>query len=195
MDIVLASASPRRRDLLTQMGLSFQVMVSHADEAVDPALPPQEQVRLISRRKAEAAARLVGPEALILAADTIVALDGAVLGKPHSPQEAAEMLHRLSGKTHTVHTGFTLRQGDRVHTDGEATQVTFRPLTEGEIAAYVATGEPMDKAGAYGIQGLGGLLVEGIRGDYFNVMGLPVCRVGLALGKFGVQPLGGGESR
>lgn len=189
MDMVLASGSPRRRELLTQMGLTFRVVVSDADETVDPSLSPTDQVRLISRRKADAVAETVGPEALVIAADTIVALDGAVMGKPHSPEEAVEMLSRLSGSTHAVYTGFTLRQGGRTVTQAEETLVTFRPLTAEEIKAYVSTGEPMDKAGAYGIQGLGSLLVSGIRGDYFNVMGLPVCALGQALARFGVHPL------
>lgn len=189
MEIILASGSPRRRALLTQMGLSFRVVVSHADEAVDPALPPAEQVEQLSLRKARAVAPLVSKDAVILAADTLVALDGVILGKPGTPREAADMLTRLSGRTHTVFTGFTLLRGEEVVTQSETTRVTFRPLTPGEIDAYVATGEPMDKAGAYGIQGLGGLLVEGIEGDYFNVMGLPVCRVALALGRFGIRPL------
>ena len=147
-------------------------------------------MQTVSARKAEATAALVGPDALVIAADTIVALAGAVMGKPHSRAEAVEMLTRLSGNTHTVHTGITLRQGDRVLTQSEATEVTFRPLSQEEIAAYVATGEPMDKAGAYGIQGIGSVLVRSIHGDYFNVMGLPVCRLGLALKEFGVQTLG-----
>lgn len=189
MDMVLASGSPRRRELLTQMGLTFRVVVSDADETVAPSLSPADQVRLISRRKADAVAEAVGPEALVIAADTIVALDGAVMGKPHSPAEAVKMLSRLSGSTHAVYTGFTLRQGGRTLTQAEETLVTFRPLTAEEIKAYVSTGEPMDKAGAYGIQGLGSLLVSGIRGDYFNVMGLPVCALGQALARFGVHPL------
>lgn len=191
MDIILASGSPRRKELLTQMGLTFQVVVSDADETVDQTLPPAEQVRIISRRKAEATAGLVGPDKLVIAADTIVALDRAVMGKPHSREEAAEMLARLSGNTHEVYTGFTLQQGQRVLTQVERTAVTFRALTREEIAAYVDTGEPMDKAGAYGIQGLGSLLVRGIQGDYFNVMGLPVCALGTALRDFGVSTLGG----
>ena len=192
MDIVLASGSPRRKELLTQMGLTFRVVVSDADETVDHTLPPARQVETVSRRKADATAALVGPDALIIAADTIVALDGAVMGKPHSREEATEMLSRLSNNTHTVYTGFTLRRGEQVLTDHEATEVTFRALSEEEISAYVATGEPMDKAGAYGIQGVGALLVSSIRGDYFNVMGFPLCRVGLALQEFGVRPLEGG---
>lgn len=181
MDMVLASGSPRRRELLTQMGLTFRVVVSDADETVDPSLSPTDQVRLISRRKADAVAETVGPEALVIAADTIVALDGAVMGKPHSPEEAVEMLSRLSGSTHAVYTGFTLRQGGRTVTQAEETLVTFRPLTAEEIKAYVSTGEPMDKAGAYGIQGGAALFCERMNGDYYNVMGLPVCHLGKVL--------------
>lgn len=190
MDIILASGSPRRKELLTQMGLTFQVVVSDADESIDKTLPPDEQVRILSQRKAQATAALVPTDALVIAADTIVALEGSVMGKPHSREEAIEMLTRLSGNTHTVYTGFTLRQGEHILTESEATDVTFRPLLDEEIAAYVDTGEPMDKAGAYGIQGIGSLLVSSIRGDYFNVMGLPVCRLGLALKEFGVKTLG-----
>lgn len=190
MDIVLASGSPRRKELLTQMGLPFRVLVSDADETVDPTLPPAEQVALISRRKAEAAAQAAGPDALVIAADTMVALGGRVMGKPHSPGEAAEMLSELQGKTHQVYTGLTLRQGERTESRVECTAVTFRPMTSAEVEGYVATGEPMDKAGAYGIQGLGGVFVEGIQGDYFNVMGLPICRLGTLLKTFGVEVMG-----
>ena len=186
MDIVLASGSPRRRELLTQMGLDYRVVVSDADETVDPSLSPAEQVREISQRKARAVADRVGDDALIIAADTVVALDGSVMGKPHSQAEAVDMLTRLSGNTHTVYTGFTVCQGSRHFTASEATDVTFRELAPEEIAAYVATGEPMDKAGAYGIQGKGSLLVRAIHGDYFNVMGLPVCALGQALADFGL---------
>lgn len=190
MDIILASASPRRKALLTQMGLSFQVIVSDADETVDEALSPARQVEIISRRKAQAVAETVGEGKLVVAADTIVALDGSVMGKPHGTGDAVAMLRRLQGRTHEVYTGLTLQQGDRVTTHVERTAVTFRPVSEKEIAAYVATGEPMDKAGAYGIQGRGGVFVERIEGDYFNVMGLPVCALGKALGAFGVEVMG-----
>lgn len=190
MDIILASGSPRRKELLTQMGLSYRVMVSDADETVDHSLSPADQVALISRRKAEAVAAQAGQEALIIAADTIVALDGAIMGKPHSRDEAVQMLSTLQGRTHQVYTGLTLRQGNRVVTETECTAVTFRPMTGSEIEAYVASGEPMDKAGAYGIQGLGGVFVEGIHGDYFNVMGLPICRLGMLLKTFGVEVMG-----
>lgn len=190
MDMILASGSPRRKELLTQMGLSYRVMVSDADETVDPSLSPNRQVTLISRRKAEAVAAETGPDPLIIAADTIVALEDQVMGKPHSEGEAIRMLTHLQGKTHQVYTGLTLLQGGREETHVECTAVTFRPMTEAEIEAYVASGEPMDKAGAYGIQGLGGMFIKGIQGDYFNVMGLPICALGAALKTFGVEVMG-----
>ena len=141
------------------------------------------------RQKAEEISAGAGPEDLIIAADTVVSIDGRVLGKPRDPEDAAAMLAALSGREHTVYTGVTVRRGGETVTEHEATAVRFRPLTEGEIADYVATGEPMDKAGAYGIQDYGALLVEGISGDYFNVVGLPVCRLGRILTRFGVDPL------
>ena len=185
MDIVLASQSPRRRELLERLGLPFRVIVPDIDERMDRPLPPAELVAVISAEKARAAQALAGPEAIVIAADTVVALDGAVLGKPAGEADAARMLSALAGRTHHVYTGLTVLRGERVRTVSEETAVTFRPLTEQEIAAYVRTGEPLDKAGAYGIQGYGALLVEGIRGDYYNVMGLPVCRLGLLLGELG----------
>ena len=189
--IILASQSPRRRQLLGQMGLTdFDILVPEADESYDPSLPPQEIVSAISRKKAAAARDLSGDrDAVIIAADTMVFLDGLRLGKPHSEAEAFQMLSALSGRTHQVFTGLTVACGEDVRTVSEETAVTFRPLTAEEIAAYVRTGEPMDKAGAYGIQGYGALLVEGIRGDYYNVMGLPVCRLGGLLRELGVDCL------
>lgn len=189
MDIVLASQSPRRQELLKQMGLRYRVHAVDIDEHMDRNLAPGPLVETISREKAAACAALEGPDPLILAADTVVAWNGEVLGKPKNEAQAREMLTHLSGQSHQVYTGFTLRQGERVVTRSEEALVTFRPLSAEEIAAYVATGEPMDKAGAYGIQGLGSLLVEGIRGDYFNVMGLPVCLLGQTLKEFGVRCL------
>lgn len=128
-----------------------------------------------------------GPGAVVIAADTVVALDGAVLGKPADESDAARMLSALSGRTHQVFTGLTVACGADVRTVSEETAVTFRPLTAEEIEAYIATGEPMDKAGAYGIQGYGALFIEGISGDYYNVMGLPVCRLGQILGQLGMN--------
>lgn len=189
MDIVLASQSPRRQELLTQMGLCYRVHAVDMDEHMDRKLAPGPLVEAISREKAAACAALEGPGPLVIAADTVVAKGDRILGKPHSETEAAEMLRLLSGAEHQVYTGFTVRQGERVETQGLMTAVTFRELSQGEIAAYIATGEPMDKAGAYGIQGKGALFVSAIRGDYFNVMGLPIYRLGLVLKKFGVDCL------
>lgn len=190
MNIILASQSPRRRQLLEQMGISdFIVRPARGEEVAAPGLTPAQLVEALSRQKAEEVAAGADQEDLVIAADTVVALDHRVLGKPHSREEAQEMLAALSGREHTVYTGVTLRRGQQVLTRHEATQVRFRPLTQEEIAAYVATGEPMDKAGAYGIQGRGALLAQGIVGDYFNVVGLPVCLLGQMLRQFGVDPL------
>lgn len=190
MDIILASGSPRRKQLLAQMGIeTFRVISSDADETVEPGLSPARIVEILSTRKAEAVADHAKPGGLVIAADTIVALDGAVLGKPNDGLEAFRMLSALSGRRHQVYTGVTLlRDGER-RTEHEVTTVTFRELTQDDITRYIATGEPMDKAGAYGIQGYGALLVERIEGDYFNVMGLPVCRLGRMLAGMGTDCL------
>ena len=190
MAIILASQSPRRRELLGQMGLTdFIIRPAVGEEKAAPGLSPAQLVEALSLRKGLEVAAAADPGDLVIAADTVVAVDGRVLGKPHSKEEAAEMLSALSGRAHTVYTGVTLCRDGEVLTEHEATAVTFRPLTPGEIDAYVATGEPMDKAGAYGIQGYGALLVEGIQGDYSNVVGLPVCRLGRMLARFGVDVL------
>ena len=189
MDIILASQSPRRRELLTQVGLTFRVHVSDVDEATAPGTPPARMVEELSRRKASAVAALEGPEPLIIAADTVVALEGAILGKPHSQEDAFAMLSALSGREHHVYTGVTVIHGGKSITFHENTAVRFRPLSESDIRDYIATGEPMDKAGAYGIQGRGALLVEGISGDYGNVVGLPLFRLGRVLEEdFGLFP-------
>ena len=190
MAVILASQSPRRRELLERMGIGpFQIRPAQGEEILDPQLSPAEPVETLSRQKAAEIAAGAAPEDLILAADTVVSVDGRILGKPRDERQAAEMLAALSGREHTVYTGVTVRRGSEVVTEHEATAVRFRPLRREEIDAYVATGEPMDKAGAYGIQGYGCLLVEGICGDYFNVVGLPVCRLGQILARFGVDPL------
>lgn len=189
MDIILASQSPRRKALLEQIGLAFRVHASDVDETVLPGTPPAAMVEELSRRKAAAVAALEGPGPLIIAADTVVAIGDAVLGKPHTRDDAFSMLSALSGREHHVYTGVTVTRGGRSVTFHESTAVRFRPLPQEEIAAYIATGEPMDKAGAYGIQGRGALLVEGIRGDYGNVVGLPVFRLGRVLAEdFGLPP-------
>lgn len=192
MAIILASQSPRRRQLLEQMGFTdFLIRPAQGEELADPNLDPGGLVEALSRQKALEISASADPEDLIIAADTVVAVDGQVLGKPHSIQQAHEMLSALSGREHTVYTGVTVCRGGQFLTQHEATAVRFRPLTAQEIDAYIATGEPMDKAGSYGIQGRGALLVEGISGDYFNVVGLPVCRLGRMLTQFGVDPLTG----
>ncbi len=187
--IILASQSPRRRQLLDQIGLTgYEILVPQADESYEPSLPPAEIVRSISRKKAEAASRLAGDsEALIIAADTMVFLDSLRLGKPHSEQEAYSMLTSLSGRTHEVITGITVLQGSRMETCSDMTGVTFRSLTDAEKWSYIRTGEPMDKAGAYGVQGKAALFVTGISGDYFNVMGLPLHLLGQMLSSFGMD--------
>ena len=194
MKFILASQSPRRKELLSRVVSDFDVRVSHVEEVVPAGLQPQEVVMHLAKIKAEAVAqelRLEQPAQrfAVIGADTVVVLDGAILGKPRDGAEAEAMLTALSGRTHQVYTGVTLLQDGRRLTEHEVTAVTFRPLSPEEIAAYVSTGEPMDKAGAYGIQGLGALLVERLEGDYFNVMGLPLCRLGEMLAQFGVRPL------
>lgn len=193
MKIILASQSPRRRELLERMGLmDFEICPAQGEERAEPGLTPDRLVEELSAAKAREIA-LLQPEALVIAADTVVAVDGRVLGKPRSRQEAEQMLALLSGRSHRVYTGVTVRQGEREQVDHEVTEVVFAPLTPEQIRAYVDTAEPMDKAGSYGIQGRGCVLVEGIRGDYYNVVGLPVCRLAGMLRQFGVEPLAGRE--
>ena len=190
MAIILASQSPRRRELLEQIGLTgFLIRPARGEELTHPELTPAQLVEELSRQKALEISRTADPYDMIIAADTVVAVDGQVLGKPHSTDQAREMLTALSGRTHTVYTGVTLRWGGQVLTRHEATSVRFRPLTAPEIDAYIATGEPMDKAGAYGIQGRGALLVEGIQGDYSNVVGLPLCLLGRMMAQLGFDAL------
>ncbi len=177
--ILLASSSPRRREILTMAGIGFDVLCADTDESFLPGTAPQDVVMLLARRKAEAVSQF--PEAAgrtIVAADTIVYLNGRILGKPHSKDEAFSMLSSLSGRTNEVFTGVCIWEaghGGRVFY--EKSSVEFYPLSQEEIREYIATGEPMDKAGAYGIQGRGSLLVRRIDGDYFNVMGLPVAKL------------------
>ena len=190
MEIILASQSPRRKELLERMGIrSFTVMDSGVDEHEEEPLPPEELVCRLSERKAEAVAQRAPAGAVVIAADTVVSLDGAILGKPADKLEAFRMLSTLSGARHQVHTGVTVMRDGEKQIEHETTDVTFRELSEEEIEHYLATGEPMDKAGAYGIQGYGALLVERIEGDYYNVMGLPVCRLGQMLRRVDVDCL------
>ena len=184
--LILASQSPRRKELLEKLNRPFTVQVADIDEAMDPAAAPEKEVARVSLAKAKAIQREA--EDVVIAADTIVVLDGKVLGKPGSTQAAREMLKSLSGRGHQVMTGVTVLRGEKSITHTEITEVRFRPLSDSEIDRYVATGEPMDKAGAYGIQGGAALFVEGIHGDYYNVMGLPVCRLWQLLGQLEELP-------
>lgn len=190
MNIILASASPRRRELLERMGLEFTVRTAGHDETMNSSKPAEEEVRRVSALKAEAVRPLCEFEDVIIAADTVVVSDGSVMGKPATKSEACDMLRRLSGSAHQVITGLTVSKGESMRSVSVTTDLRFRPLSEAEIAAYVETGEPMDKAGAYGIQGLAAMFVESLNGDYYNVMGLPVCTLTGILREFGVELLG-----
>jgi len=174
--VILASGSPRRRDLLSLIGLPHEVRPADVDESVHDAESPSAHAERLALAKAEAVAA-EHPDALVLAADTIVVVDGDILGKPRDEGHARQMLARLSGRSHTVITGVAAAHGSEAHSDVEQVAVTFRPLSAHDIADYVRTGEPMDKAGAYGIQGYGATIVERIDGDYFAVMGLAIVRL------------------
>jgi len=186
LPLVLASASPRRRQLLEMLGLDHRVVPPDVDETRRPGEVPADYVVRLAREKAGVVAARE-PPALVLAADTTVVLGTELFGKPETPGEAEEMLQRLSGRTHQVYTGVALAGGHRVEAALDVSDVTFRSLADAEIADYVETGEPMDKAGAYAIQGRGAALIEGIRGDFFGVMGLPLRLVLELLERFG-QP-------
>jgi septum formation protein len=178
-DIVLASGSPRRKELLSTLGLPFRAEVSDADEHIAEQIPPSAFVETLARRKASAIAakyQATQRDTVIIGADTIVVLDGQILGKPTSEAHAEDMLTMLQGRTHEVYTGLCVWRipDGRTLVSHSRTEVTMRPLTREEITRYVKSGEPMDKAGAYAIQGLGSTLVTGIHGDYFTVVGLPL---------------------
>lgn len=188
--IVLASGSPRRRELLHSLGLPFEIRVSNVDESFDPKLEPSRIAEDLSYKKASHIANAV-PEGLVIGSDTIVVIDGQVLGKPTSPDEAISMLTRISGRTHTVYTGVGLidAASGRCRINHRSTEVLIKPLSREQIRSYVATGEPMDKAGSYAIQGIGATLVEKINGDYFTVVGLPLALLSDMLSEFGVDVL------
>ncbi len=168
-------------------GLDFVVRAADIDETMDPAKGPYDEVAAVSRRKALAVPRQ--QEDVVVAADTIVVCGSTILGKPKDEADALRMLRMLSGRDHQVMTGMTVLKGAECITVTEVTDIHFRELTEGEIRAYVASGDPMDKAGAYGIQGAAGLFVRGIEGDYYNVMGLPICRLTVILRSLGLKIL------
>ena len=175
MELILASQSPRRKELLGLFRLPFTVKVADIDETMDLNKPPYDEVARVSRCKAEAIARK--NDDIVIAADTIVVCEGKVLGKPRDERDAKEMLSLLSGRDHQVMTGMCVIRGEKTVTVTEVTDIHFRELSEAEIDAYIATKEPMDKAGSYGIQGGAALFAEKMVGDYYNVMGLPVCRL------------------
>jgi len=184
--IVLASGSPRRRQLLDMIGLDFRVVPPDVDESLGPAEQAEGYVTRLAREKATTVARRERG-AVVLAADTTVVLRGTIFGKPGSPGEAAEMLRQLQGRKHQVMTAVAVALDGRIEHALDVTDVTFRRVSDQEIADYVATGEPLDKAGAYAIQGKGAALVEGIRGDFFGVMGLPLRLALELLARFGVS--------
>lgn len=179
--MILASKSPRRIELLGLFCRDFEVIPAQGEELLPEGISPREAVILLSKQKAEEISVRRFPDGnirdTIIAADTVVSIDGEILGKPKTPEHAEEMLHQLSGRKHSVFTGVTLITPKSSVTFAEETLVEFYPLTAQEIEDYTSTGEPMDKAGAYGIQGRGALLVKRIEGDYYNVMGLPVGEV------------------
>lgn len=187
--IILASQSPRRREICAQLGIPFTVCPAQSEAPFDPTLSPQEAVKAIARSKAEEIAA-THPGEVVLGSDTVVAIDGVILGKPKTEADAAAMLRSLSGRTHQVLTGVWVVDEDG-NGDGftSVASVKFADMSDADIAAYIATGEPMDKAGSYGVQGKGSLLVEKLNGDFFNVMGLPVLRLSRMLSQFGINLL------
>lgn len=185
--LILASASPRRHEILARAGYPHCIRTADTDETLPAGIRPENAVCTLSRRKAEAIP--CGAGEILLAADTVVSLEGKILGKPADAEEAAAMLRSLSGRSHDVFTGVTVKDAHKTVTFYERTAVRFRTLSDAEIAAYIATGDPLDKAGAYGYQSLAGIFVAGIEGDYYNVVGLPLCAVSTVLRtEFGVLP-------
>jgi len=182
--VLLASASPRRRDLLNLVGIDHEVRPANIDERYLPGETPSAHAERLAREKASA---IDAPDAIAIGSDTIVVVDGRVLGKPRDRTQAAEMLRLLSGRSHIVMTGVAARWRGTLASGLEEVGVTFRPLTEQEIERYIDTGEPMDKAGAYGIQGFGATIVERVDGDYFAVMGLPLNRLVGLLATLGLR--------
>ena len=174
MQIILASKSPRRQELLARMGVEFTVKIADIDETMDPFRNPADEVARVSLSKAEAVRGLCGEDDIIISADTIVVCDGLVMGKPRSESDAFSMVRRLYGREHLVMSGLTVLRGDQVENLTVTTKLRFRPLSDEEIRVYLAPGEPMDKAGPYGIFVLAALFVVGLGRDYYNVIGMPV---------------------
>lgn len=191
MKIILASASPRRRELLSSVCKDFEIRVAPTDETLDGSIHPRDGVEILAKRKGEAVVRKMSAEeasdSAVISSDTLVELDGIPLGKPVSEDDAHRMLRSLSGKRHNVHTGIAVHAGGKVYSGVATTAVFFRELTDAEIDAYIASGEPMDKAGAYGIQGLGGAFVEKTEGDFDTVVGFSMMLLGQLLTSAGVE--------
>jgi len=186
--LILASQSPRRKELLKKLQIPFQVVASNIDERLFADLPPTDLVVTLAEQKAKAVSRFY-PDSFVIGADTIVTLDNEILGKPSDRQEAKQMLKRLSGRTHTVYTGVAVAHKQIVESFIDKTEVTFWEVSEEEIDSYLDSGEPFDKAGAYGIQGLGALFVQAISGDYYSVVGLPIARLSRLLTKMGCNAI------
>ena len=182
---VLASASPRRKEILSNAGFDFEIIVSDADENISEDMTPEKAVEELARRKAMSVWES-NKDAVVFGCDTVVAIDGKILGKPADDEDAFNMLRMLSGKAHTVSTGVCICSQEKVSVFSNTTRVEFYPLSDETIKSYIATGECIDKAGAYGIQGFGSVLVKEIKGDYFSVMGLPVSHASRVLSEFGV---------
>lgn len=189
MGLILASKSPRRRELLALFGVEFKVITEDIDEAIDSSVPVIDEIKRLSFEKALAVKNEALEDDIIIAADTVVALGNRIFGKPKSEEDAKAMLETLSGKTHNVITGITVIKGKKTDTRAVETQVTFRDLSETEISAYIKTGDPFDKAGAYALQGISTIFVRSISGDHFNVYGLPVSTLADMLRGFGVKIL------
>ena len=187
MSIVLASKSPRRKELLGLLDLDFKVITADIDETINPSLPVNDEIARLSFEKASAVSKIAEKNSVIISADTVVVFNERVMGKPKDAADAEDMLCNLSGNTHSVITAVTVMNGDKVLTKTVNTSVTFRKLSAGEIRDYIATGEPFDKAGGYGIQGRASKFVSRIDGDYFSVVGLPVCTLSEMLKNFNID--------
>lgn len=182
---ILASASPRRKEILENAGFSFEIVVSDADETVNESLSPDKTVEELAKRKALSVWQK-NKDAVVFGCDTVVSVDGKILGKPRDDEDAFRMIKSLSGKVHTVSTGVCICSGEKTEIFSNTTQVEFYPLSDETIRSYIATGEGKDKAGSYGIQGYGCVLIKEIKGDYFSVMGLPVSQAARVLAGFGI---------
>ena len=182
---ILASASPRRKEILENAGFTFEIIVSDADENITEELSPEETVEELAKRKALSVWE-ENKDAVVFGCDTVVAIDGKILGKPKDDDEAFEMISSLSGKVHTVSTGVCICSAEKIEVFSNTTEVEFYELSDETIKSYIATGEGKDKAGSYGIQGYGRVLIKEIKGDYFSVMGLPVSQSARVLAEFGI---------